>query len=247
MKNNTTQKKGQGHIEMIVSFVLFLSFVLAIFFFLYPIQDNSLDYSILNTVQEKIIENVSFNYLSSSLILGSSVNSGCFCVSNSVGFNSNILAKDSLGNVKPRGLGLNPANQSQILTIKIESTFNNRIYKLFSSEIFNQYASSCIVSSCLSEENYTFGPLSFERAILFENLVLLNEEYMKDYNSLRTRLGINRNFDFVILNNQRQVLLNDSLSMHNIKQSGVLARDIPLISINKNATFADIILHLEVW
>lgn len=71
IKNN---KKGQGHVEMILSFVLFLGFIIAIFIFLNPLKFEKHQSSIEN-VHDIIIKNISSEIGILSIIL----NQGATC------------------------------------------------------------------------------------------------------------------------------------------------------------------------
>lgn len=235
-------KRAQGHVELILSFVIFVGFIFSIFVFLNPLKQPTMSFVSFENVQAKIIKNATIGYQSIPLILNSSLPSGlaCFSVNNTLRASGNILAKSSDDSI------VNAVNTS--LKLYIQNKANEKFYTIYFSEAFNNY-SAVNPASCLelSEKNYSFGAPSYELPILFENLIYLDHAYVANYPSLVENLGFDNNFEFGISNLNRVMLVNDTFSVHKLKSSNVLARDVLLKTINKNATQVDIFLNLRVW
>ena len=64
---------------------------------------------------------------------------------------------------------------------------------------------------------------------------------------MKRDLNINEDFEFVVYNLNRSQVLFDTTSVHKLKTSFVLSRDIPLRVINRDAVQSDIVLNLRVW
>jgi len=244
LKKLTASKNSQSHIEVIISFIIFIGFIGMIFYFFSPIKQKNVSSASFDRVQEKILENVSINYNYISLILNSNPASlACFSVNNNPGITGNFIAKDFSGkiaNAEKTGAGAS----SILKIVHSGSTF----YRLYISDKFKSYpvpsAASC---SELPNANYSFGAMASESIILYGNLAELENLYTADYSGLKNSLGLDSDFEFVVYDLNRSVLMNESLAKHKIKSSSVLAREILLKTINKDANQTNIILNLRVW
>jgi hypothetical protein len=247
-KNIIFSRKSQGHIEMILSFLIFVGFVFVLLFFIGPISEQKTSYSLLDRVQERIINNLSISYNSVSVILYKDFqqNPGydCFSINNTLSIKSTMVAKDIEGNI------LNSGKDTSRIYISMPSAENKKFYTLYFSDLFNNYSlASSKYSNCLilGEANYTFGVFGFENSVLYENIQLLNQSYMRDYSNLRKDLGIEGDFEFIVYSSNRSILFNETIGLHKIKTSNVLSREIPIDTIDKNATKIKIILNLRAW
>lgn len=242
IKKISIRKKAQGHVEMILSFVIFIGFVFVILFFINPIQKNQISYSVVDEIQQKIFDNISINYKSASVILADKQND-CFKIKNTLNEESKSLAKDIQGNAIE---SFNDVNENFIYIEHQDK--DERFYRLYFSDNFNDYPlrneHSCEEKS---ENEYTFGVLSFEKAVLYENLVYLNDYYLLNYDELKKSLNIDKNFEFVVYNSTRGVLMNETLTKHKTRATNVLSREIPVMVIDKNATLSQIIFNIRVW
>lgn len=236
-------KRSQGHVEIILSFTIFIGFLMAIFYFLSPISNGRTSYSALNAVEERLLENSSITYKQVSLIIKNNATNGtaCFSADNSVDFSGSVIIRDKKADIAESNV-----NSSQI-SIKNK---NSDIYTIYSSgtpDGFNNYSLSESGCTSIEESNYSFGAPSINKIVLFENLQELNQNYLADYESLKSALGLENDFEFAVYSLNREVLMNETLSAHKIKLSSVLSRDILIKSMNKNASYVDIILNLRVW
>jgi hypothetical protein len=232
MKN----RKTQAHLEMIFSFVIFIGFVSAIFIFINPLQQQPVSYTSFQRVYDKLLSNVSINYENIPVVL-SSVQNTCFLIDNPLNYTQNILAKEFNGNTV--------SAETNLATITLSPGF--KTYTLYFSNSFDEDISGLSSCSYLGASNYSFGAMSFERAILYENLVLLNNDYKKDYSGLQKKLGLEKDFEFVVSNFSGYPLINDSIYVNKIKSGNVVSRDFLLKTINKKGDQVDIFFNLRVW
>jgi hypothetical protein len=231
-------KQSQGHVEMILSFAIFAGFVVVMLFLLNPAKENKISYGSLDVAENIILDNISITYDSIAVILDAPINNGlCFSVENNLNLLGRSLAIDEKKNIVFSG---NTPSK-----INIQPNNNVRLYKLYFSDSFNSYylATNCAPPST----GYSFGVLIHESSVLWENIQALNKSYMEDYSKLKRDLNINEDFEFVVYNLNRSQVLFDTTSVHKLKTSFVLSRDLPLRIIDKNATQRDIVLNLRVW
>ena len=233
-------KKSQSHVEMILSFVIFVSFVFFLLVFLNPLKQKEINSKDLDKAEAKIIENLSITYRYLSLFLDYPVIENCFSVKNPLNLQDKIIVKDINGNLR---LSTNDEN-----TISISSSPGNTAYILYFSEDFfyPPLSGSCNV---LPETDYSFGALGYEKLVLYENLAELNQEYKSNYSALKSSLGLvmDRDFEFAIYNLDGRVLFNETLNSHKIKGSNIFSRQVPLRVIYKNATQDSVLFYLRVW
>ena len=240
-------KRSQGHIEMILSFVIFIGFVFAILVFINPVRDQKINYASVDVAENKILDNLSFVYSSTGLILTEN-KTGCFYVDNLLGQSGNIIVKDMSDNIV--GAVNNYSATNPKIYIQSSAIPGNRYYKLYFSDKFQNYSIDNYAASCntpLPSTNYTFGSVYVDRAVLLDNIAPLNKSYMADYSGLKSSFGVNEDFEFVVYNLNRTKVLADTTGLHKIKTSIVLARDMPLRVLDSNATASDIILNVRVW
>lgn len=190
--SSRARKRG-SHVEIVLSFAIFILFLI----FLYPLliepaisteDDKSF---FLDDTKNSIIENISSNVtvltFNSGSASGNCINLNNFFSVN--GINSKIVVEDYYGNnqnVRINGSSL------QILRTNTSETF----FKIYNSEDFASISNS--VQNPCSTVSYTQGltkedDFSFEKKIIF-----LVESYNKDYESLKSVLGLSgdNEFDF---------------------------------------------------
>ncbi len=234
--------KTQGHIEMILSFTIFLGFLLVMFIFINPLRENRVSYTSLDEVENIVLSNLSIDYQHIALILESGrPNTNCFSVYNNFSLNSSILVVDENENIVA---SLNDVSSKKI-NIEPQSK-DTRLYRIYFS---NNLISSASPSSCkdLKNSDYGFGVLTSENSVLAERLVWLNQTYWSNYSLLKSNLNLNKNFEFVIYNLNQSKVLFDTTAFHKVKTSEVLARDVPLRIINSSGAKSDILFNLRTW
>jgi hypothetical protein len=239
--NTTKEKKAQGHLELVLSMVIFVGFLLAIFIFLNPVKKQDISYVSLEKVQEKIISNVTINYRSIALVLNANLllATPCFLVKNKIHMLETPLVKTSSEAIL----------QSYLNSTNIAIQYNpgENFYHLYFSENFNSYTLNPSTCRVLEDSNYSFGALSYESSILFENLLALDAAYMDSYSRVVDTLKLEDEFEFGIYDINKSVIREDTYQKHKIKTSNVLSRDILLKSIDKNVTQVDLFMNLRVW
>jgi hypothetical protein len=232
-----------------------------IFVFFNPVQQPKMSSAILEDVQEKLLDYISIDYDYTSLILTqpalttiTSSGKNCFSVNNAIGFDPTTwhpLVLDLNNNIVDSHLS------SEKFSIEKSSVLNNKLYKFYVSKYpdgdernrnFNPYhlspSETCVE---LLPGTYSFGALTTDSLVLQENLPALNKSYMDNYDALKKDLNIADDFEFIVYDLNRNVIMNESLTKHKIKTTNVFSREILLKTINKNATQGSIILGLRVW
>jgi len=237
---NKKSKHAQGHVEMIISFLIFIGFISTLFFILNPTQSKQIDYTILSITEEKLTDIWSEEYSSVSVIIDDSVidevnDVGCFHVPNSLGLSGNLIVKDENGNNVPSSLGSR---------IRISHpTRGNRFYKIYASDAFPSSTTSC--SNKLLTGEYNYGSLVNFDVVMKDNLYDLVEEYNADYEGLKESLGLSNDFMIFVYDTDYNLLVNASQFVPRVVE--IVARDIPVVALDRNADPTELIINLRTW
>jgi len=231
-------KKAQGHVELILSFVIFIGFILAMLFFLIPYKNNNSIQGDLDNAQKILIDNITINYLETSLILepGVSLSGDYFVVDNYFSINKNIVVLDEDGNKKNA--------EVEGGNIKIQGAGDKRYYKLLFSDLFANIVLTG-TSQTLQPAEYEFGILSNSSTVFYDYLLVLNESYYFDYESLKESLNLKNDFGFVVYDSSNQVVF--SALRENRAKAGVASRNIPISVINQNAERLNFLINIRTW
>lgn len=241
-------KHAQGHVEMILAFVIFIGFVGTLFFFLNPVDNKAISYTLLDITQEKLLASWSDSYQTISLILDDSAISqmassgkSCFMVANQPELTGNLIARDELNNLKSAYVSTN--------NLLIGSTSQNKYYKLSSSNSF----SSSTPSDCetILSSNYKFGSLTTQNTVVYENIesFIIQANDPEGYIQLKQDLGLQNDFEVRVyeidIQGNLNLVMNATRFVPRVVE--VVARDVPLITIDKQAVKKDIIVNIRAW
>ena len=181
------EKRGASHIEMVFSFILFVSFVLFLLVYIRPYKTQGLTDSIILGLHDSFEKYTEINLTKIFIKKNCSVN--CFDI-----------------NIR----GLNGVGGSLVKTAidgeKVNSSFSNGIlsiesdedsFYVFISEEFEDSSISCNPTQ-LDESNYTIGSVDKKIVISNKKLLELKREYEDNYDSLKEKFGIPQSLDFGI-------------------------------------------------
>ncbi len=235
MKNLKKEKKGTSHVEVIMSFIIFISFITFMMIIFNPFKAISANTSVLSVAESKIVNYVYSNLTVSSVILNSSFNSNAGCIYARFPSLNKIVVKDTNGEI----VNANRTTDDVYLEYAGE-----RVYRIYSSEELEE--KNFVVSGCykLDESNYTIGITRNYKRISYSNLVKLNEDYNNNYEQLKKNLNLTNDFTFVI--REGSVVMFEG-SRYKPRGINLIAKDIPIEILDKNATLNNAILNLLVW
>ena len=237
------EKRGAAHIEIILSFVLFISFLLFIFMFINPTKRTEPSRVLLDIAEQGIEKSSSINVTSMVLKIEQSISENCFTIdlaeiniSNIVG-NKKAAVKDADDEV------INSKKSGSILQIQKSRDF----YKIFLSEDFKETSSSLVNCKDLDEENLTLGQTKTTKIISFKKLAELKLNYETGYENLKESFDFptGNDFGFMIKDTKGNTILN----VLKEKPAGisVIAREKPVQMVYENATFVSAMLNTQAW
>ncbi len=225
-------KKG-SHVGMVLSFVVFVTFVIFVYSILGPSvfsgQGSSEE---LKELEKNLAEEISGNFSSLSVVIENSGLGDCVIFTGLVDGNF-VVVKNSNGGI------LNSEFNEGVL--KVESQGENFL-KIYSSE--EEFAFSGVSGSCLEigEGDYSIGS-SREQKMIFETRMRgVVGEYGADYETLKEKLGMTRDFSF-------SFVLDDSEEIGEISSAGkeVYADRIPISYVDSQAEIKSGFINIRVW
>ena len=235
------RKKGATHVEMIISFVIFLSFLIFILVAFSPLKIFSKSSTNLDITKEIILESVSVNLSTFSLKINSTtysdITEGCV----NADFDSSLV----------QGKWIMKEQGGEIVSATIENDNlyfdkSGMFYKLHSSEELQERAAGTSGCYNLDKENYTLG---VERTYNKISLIKLNQffiDYNSDYEQIRDNLSLRNDFNVFILNSSG-VVEHFKAEVNKPEGVEVQAVNIPIEILDENLTLNPYIMNIQVW
>jgi len=190
-------KEGAGHIEMVMSFILFLVFVSFLLLVVRPYDTNVLSGSVVSSLHNSFREQAYTNLSEIFLSTDSPAVTDCFLIE----FPYNLF---KLAIVKDTSLVKDVSNDN-VVDSDLKSKASLGIdggkagYKVYISPEFND--SSLDPCTPLEPGSYVFGSILEEQIISNETLWEMNQSYYNDYDNLKIKLNFPAGLDFAIVSN----------------------------------------------
>lgn len=188
------EKRGLGHIEIVLSFILFIAAVFVIFYFFNPGKTTTIANPSLQQAMKGISENLSVDLAKYSLKL----NGGAIGIESIIG----ILIKNASQNSKVRaqsysGERLNASSQqvpgSSDRIVYLQWAGEEFVYLLFSDD-FNENLPIQNINP--NPDYYKIGSFNSERILSEKRLFGLNESYYSNYAGVKNSLKLPASVDF---------------------------------------------------
>lgn len=231
-------KRGQSHIEFIISFALFTTFVVLILFLFKPsFKSSEIG---LTAIENSIMDNVNTNLSFYSVKSSTHVTGDCFC------FNDNaekyFVAKNA-----DKKIAYSFKSGENLLCIETDNPASIRFYYVYLSDEF-ELPEPRTPLNCLTieDKNAEKGPLRESSVVSNNSLSIFNDRYHIDYVGLRQELGVT-NYDFgvkviddaggIIIDMSRRVPLGRP----------VYSKDVPIEIIYKDGSSTYDIMRISAW
>ncbi len=218
-------KRSQAHVEIMLSFVLFVGVLIFIFLFINPFSRTSGDDLDISNVQKMIIGKMSSDIGKLSVIVENV--GGCYYVDTS-DYGASFKMVEGSG-----------SKQYVVYFSKENGRFDNVLNNEGTS--VDEYNSEC------NDKSFSLGSYLEEEMIVSEKIESLKSEY-DSYSELKEELGLVNDFAFSF----REVggeSEDEGLSVSGKIPQGadVKSRVFPVRVIDKNANVRELILNLKVW
>jgi hypothetical protein len=228
------RKKGMSHVEIIVSFVIFLGFLVFIFSVLNPFKTLDRKDIYFDVIEEGIKNYTSTKFDFLTINLNENVG-GCFYIDYSLG--KVIVKNESYDFVDAKSDGG-----------KVYIKGSGEFYYIYSCEEFEDKSlineKECIK---MEEMNYTFGLFRSYNMTSNKSLIKLKNEYETNYRQLKRKLGVPETEDFLfrVRNMTGQEILNVTKNI--VRGAKVSTRGVPIQIVYNDGTLEYAILNIQKW
>ena len=220
-------RRAQGHVEIIISFVLFVAFLLSAFA-IFNLAHSSFKRTSLDHEYEVILTNISAPVGKLSILVAS--DSDCY---------------DDKKNTIQAQFG--PFIEAYYITLN--NMQHSRIYTLYFGNFFNP--SKYGVVSCAGQGNgkkYTLGGNTNETLVIKRKLQDLKREYEGNYAGLSKNLGIDRfSFNVRTIDGAEQRIFSVTPYEKISPTLKVVSDDFPIIVIDDLGNRYEYILNIRLW
>lgn len=238
-------KKAIGHIEVIISFVIFIGFVLFLLTFLNPIKNKEVSQAVLDFAERGILSEASVDYNYTSVKTNEAQNGNFFIDFSRVnGISERIIIKSEVGVI--RG-----AIQSNKLYIDGDGS---KFYTVYSSPEFNIPAYTFEEAVELSEDEgeYSIGLLRKNRVLSDSKIIELKNRYDTNYDELKAEFKIpdSNDFGFVITSATGEEIIKAVKNQPS--KISIIAKDISLQMLDYNEEnnaweIKYVVLNIQAW
>lgn len=186
------EKKGDSHIEIIISFVLFFIFVGFVLIFIQPVfSSDNLPKSILTGLHDSFLRETKIDVTRVFLVADFPEDFSSECFGVDLG-SLNLLGESLARTALEGGMKIDSGFSSSELSLEKVG----KSYEVFFSEDFSSEGFSC--ERGLMGENFEIGSVDNLSFVFEGKLGDLEGRYKNDYENLKRALGVPQNFDFAI-------------------------------------------------
>ena len=172
-------KKGSSHLEIIISFVLFMGFTMFLLFSIQPTKKDLLEESILLGLKNRFFDNVVTNVSGTLVNINQTIN---------VPASSNRCIEGACKPTEFTGPSIVDVG------VPARTCFH---YVVSSSEFVSSPGQLSLCSS--GPRNYTLGYIEKQQVISNKSLQVMQKKYYENYGGLKTDLGVPDVVDFAII------------------------------------------------
>ena len=242
MKKLRKNKKALSHVEVMISFVIFVGFVVFLLIMLNPLKSKNLNYSYLDETEKAIIENLTtkISVFSVKLNIEIPTDSAITYLKLPESFDGNLIMKDE-ANVLKQAENL----EESIILEEYSNDFN---ILFLSEELIETEITDKTEKMILEKGDYTLGVEKEYNMLSLSKINDLKLMYDEHYNELKKDFGLENDFN-IIIKDINGYLGGDIEIKRDVPLMGdVLVREIPIEILDiKNANFESVILNIQVW
>jgi len=231
------EKRGASHVDIVFSFVIFITFLIFLFMIFKPFNTSQATGSDLGIIEKEILEKISVNMTTFSIKIDSSLSGEtCFyMVSVEHEFQSAplIIFNETRDIINTSESGGNTYFEN----------FGN-FYRFYYSEELNENIFSPVGCYLLLEEDYNISSIKFQEIASYSKIINLRVDYNNNYNLLKQELGLEKDFNIFIKNNPK---INFNSGIKRPSNIDILAKNIPVTILDENANLNADIINIQVW
>jgi hypothetical protein len=240
--------KTGSHVGMIISFVIFITFIVFLYSIVKPAITTGEDKkTILSALETQILENISTNFTSASVQinrLSSPTTSNCVELVNFLSFSEfytpNIIIQNEANVIENSYSDYGSALSDVMINRKSKSSL---FFKVYYSKEFSQLGST--TTSCIPVTDYNIGSVTTDNYVFGKEVTKLMGYYNTTYENLKSYLQLPPGNEFgfgFIKSDGTEVDVGESP-----KSASVYAEDIPVQYVDSNANILSGFINIKVW
>lgn len=203
--NKMKNRKGASHVEIMISFALFLSLLAVIFLFLKPLKEPTLSNVFLDIVSESLKKDTEIALATLPFSIQVENIPECFSIDNPLDMSE--LRRENIF-LKSNDQTLSFRVNNERLSIQYSRVSGSIYYIYFSfDETFNSEELGVGGCTQLDRSNVKFSAPRADKLISFKKLEELKTRYEDDYETLKRDWGISKgDFSITVFINDEEVL-----------------------------------------
>lgn len=238
------QNKRGSHVGMILSFVVFVTFVIFVYTILEPATRVEKDkQALLSYLKNEILKETSENLTSISVVLarGEKPNEVCLEFENfltEAEIDTRIVVQNETDYVQ--GAYLNAENLKIIRT-----DTSDFFFKVYNSPEFEPLSGTEILCKSVIENKYDIGLVKITTYLFESKIISLINEYISDYEALRERINIpgGSEFDFSLVYSNKTIITSNGKDV----STNIYADELPIQYVDEDANIHAGYLNIRVW
>lgn len=235
-KRKQKGKKAMGHVEMIISFVIFVSIITFLLVLFRPmVVFTKTTSASLDITESQILDSVSVELIVQSVKISNEISDGnCVSLDKPEAINNRVIVRNSAYeriNAKTDVTG-------SLINFQKSGDF----YRIYSSAEFVE--SSYSLTGCNPPQSYNLSVVKTYYKVSETYLNSLFGNYAADYQTLKTQLGLKNDFNLILRDNENELLRAEIYKPSGIE---VMARDVLIEILDKDGNIKSAILNIQVW
>jgi len=254
-----TSKKGSRHVEIIISFILFIGFVAFLFYAFNPFQ-NTLNFDFSDSVfikmEEKVLTNISSVSINLNKVDFSSLPPGTNCLSllnaNSLisglkcSSERDILVKDKNGNIMGATVNYQLNDKINIQLSNLPDNKDKSFYTIYCSSELKTTAINNPSCQQFLDSDYRVGLINYQELWSNKSLYNFELEYGNNYDVLKeTTVPEGNDFSFTIFEFGGKKLYESTKKP--TTAIGVISKSYPINVLNENANIMKYSNIIIIW
>ncbi|MFH1365238.1 MAG: hypothetical protein ABIH28_01490 [archaeon] len=236
-------KRGT-HVEMIISFSIFIIFLSSIFFIIEPsIKEKGDKEIVLNSLQREILENISSNVTLTMIKIKDIYAPIESCIQFNEGgwaLGEKVVVKNAADEII--------ASSFSYPSLKVDWVKKDKFLKIYSS-LENLETISLTSSNCASPAettDFSISSIKAEEYVFESNIIELKSNYNSSYEDLKTYLDVSLEdeFGFTFVNSTGKISID--LGKKPASRS-IYSKEIPIIYMDNQSKIMAGIIRLNMW
>lgn len=245
IKNKRKKNKSGSHVGVVVSFVIFITFLFFLYSILEPVTSRERDkHYLLDYLKLNLVEKSTIDYTSVMITVKAITTKECINTNN-VGeeqipaeYRDRLIITNSSGNV------LEYIKSGQGFKIKTGKNFIGVLKAYYSEQIENPPTT---LTGC-DPGSTEVGVIKTYQDIFESKLEELNESYYLDYEGMKAELGIPKGteFSFYLLDGERNIIFSAEKSTPS-ETISVYIEEVPIQYMDSQRGLSFGFLRIKVW